>query len=133
MTSPSFSSSGLGTHFREVPLRNALAGQSTLISTPERSDDTHVLPVLRYRRGLDVNRSGENKESRPGPFDSPIFQLHVLVTEPNKPQRHLVIGELASGAAAAVVEKDEILQPGKLFRLDDSESGRVELVPRQQH
>jgi hypothetical protein len=34
----------------------------------------------------------------------PIFQLHVLVTEPNKPQRQLIIGELASGAAAAVVE-----------------------------
>jgi len=67
----------------------------------------------------------------PFPLSSePIFRLHVLVTEPNKPQRHLVIGELASGAAAAVIEKDETLKPGKVFRLDDSQSGRVVAVTR---
>jgi len=49
----------------------------------------------------------------------------------DKPQRHFVVGELASGAAAGVVEKDETLQPGKRFRLDDRKSGRVELVPRE--
>jgi hypothetical protein len=56
---------------------------------------------------------------------NPIIEVHVLVTESNKPQRYFVI-DLSLGAT---LKKNQTLKRGSLYKLDNKRFGTVELVP----